>query len=149
MQALWLFYALGAAVFWGLSYTISEQLLRKFSLFGVMLAAALGAAGFSFCFGLARGDLARDWQALKKPDGGLLLVLFSVAVYVAANTCILLSTKEKNATMAAMVEIAYPLFTALFAYLLFRQVQVTAGTLFGASLVLAGVCCIYYFGKNL
>ena len=38
---------------------------------------------------------------------------------------------------------------ALFAWLFFREVQVTAGTLLGALLILAGVACIYYFGKTL
>jgi drug/metabolite transporter (DMT)-like permease len=76
------------------------------------------------------------------------LVLGSVAVYVGANIFILLATKSKNATMAAMVEITYPLFTALFAWLLFKEVQVNAGTAAGAFLILSGVCCIYYFSKT-
>jgi drug/metabolite transporter (DMT)-like permease len=76
------------------------------------------------------------------------MLLISIVIYIAANVLIMASINAKNATMAAMIEITYPLFTALFAWLLFRQVQMSAGTLAGAALILSGVACIYYFGKT-
>lgn len=145
----WIVYAMCASVLWGLSYTVSEQLLKKISVAGVMVTGGIGCLIFGIGLGLARGVFPGDLKALQKQDGCFKLMLASVVVYVIASTFILLATKAKNATMAAMIEISYPLFTALFAWLIFKQVQVNAGTLAGASLVMAGVACIYYFGKDL
>ena len=144
-----LLYAFGASLCWGVSYTISEQLLRKISVASVMVTTSVATLAFALCLGLAGNNFAADFETLKKTSGAGYLILISIIVYVAANCFILLSTKAKNATMAAMVEITYPLFTALFAWLFFKEVQVTAGTLLGALLILAGVSCIYYFGKTL
>ena len=144
-----LLYAFGASLCWGVSYAVSEQLLRKISVAAVMVTTSTATLAFALCLGLVGNSFAQDFDTLKKTSGAFPLVAISIVVYVAANCFILLSTKSKNATMAAMVEITYPLFTALFAWLFFRQVQVTAGTLLGAGLILAGVSCIYYFGKNI
>lgn len=146
---IWFVYACCAAVLWGLSYTVSEQLMKKLSIPGVLLTAALGNLLFALVAGFARGDFQKDIEALKGADGAMKLMLGSVAVYVGANLFILLATKSKNATMAAMVEITYPLWTALFAWLLFKEVQLNTGTAFGAALILSGVCCIYYFSKSI
>lgn len=146
---MWIAYAIAASVLWGISYTVNEQLMKKISIASVLFTGAAGSLVFAACLGLATGAFPKDVEALKRPDGTMKLMIASVAVYVVANTFILLATRAKNATMAAMIEISYPLFTALFAWLIFRQVQVNAGTLAGAGLVLAGVACIYFFGKNL
>lgn len=146
---MWIAYAVAASVFWGVSYTVSEQLMKKISVMGVLLTSAAGSFVFALAVGLATGVFKADIEALKKGDSTGKLMLGAVAVYVIANTFILLATRAKNATMAAMIEITYPLFTALFAYILFKETQVNAGTLAGAALVLSGVACIYYFGKNI
>ena len=49
---------------------------------------------------------------------------------------------DKNATLASLIEISYPVFVALFAWLLFRQVHLNASVLVGALLVFAGVAVI-------
>lgn len=146
---IWLVYACSAAVLWGISYTVSEQLMKKISIPGVLLTAALGNILFAVAIGLWRGDFSKDIAALKAADGPFKLMLGSVAVYVGANVFILLATKSKNATMAAMVEITYPLWTALFAWILFKETQMNTGTAAGAVLILCGVGCIYYFSKNI
>ncbi|MEZ0260705.1 MAG: EamA family transporter [Alphaproteobacteria bacterium] len=145
---IWFVYACCAALLWGVSYTVSEQLMKKISIPGVLLTAALGNLLFAVVAGLVRGDFEKDIAALKNGDGAMKLMLGSVAVYVGANIFILLATKSKNATMAAMVEITYPLWTALFAWVLFKETQMNMGTAFGAALILSGVCCIYYFSKT-
>lgn len=146
---MWIAYAMAASLFWGVSYTLSEQMMKKISIASVMLTASLGGLLFSLALGLTGKTFGNDIALVKKDESGAKLLLASVAVYVIANIFILLATKAKNATMAGMIEITYPLFTAIFAYVLFKEVQVNAGTLVGAGLIVAGVACIYYFGKNL
>lgn len=146
---MWIAFAVSASVLWGLSYTITEHLMKKVSIPGVMLAGAVGSLLIASTTALVAGTFQKDIQTLKNDAPTSWLLAGNIGIYVAANTLILLATKSKNATMAAMIEISYPLFTALFAYLIFKQTQFNAGTIFGATMVLAGVCCIYYFGKNI
>jgi len=146
---MWIAFAMTASVLWGLSYSITEHLMKKVSIPGVMVAGAIGSLIISSAAAFFSGTLRNDAATLKADPPSAWLLAGNVSIYVAANTLILLATKSKNATMAAMIEISYPLFTALFAYLIFRQTQVNAGTLAGAVLVLSGVSCIYYFGKNI
>lgn len=146
---MWIAYAMAASLLWGISYTVNEQLMKKISIPGVLLTGAIGSFFFALALGLAGGTIAKDIDILKKSDGPVKLLAASICVYVIANTFILLATKSKNATMAGMIEITYPLFTALFAYLIFKETQANWGTIVGAGLVLSGVACIYYFGKNI
>ena len=48
----------------------------------------------------------------------------------------------KNPTLASLIEISYPIFVVVFAWLFFREMQLNAMTLFGGLLVLAGVSVI-------
>lgn len=145
----WIVYATCASLLWGLSYTFSEQLLKKLSIASMMVTGGIGCLIFGISLGLARGVFPGDIKTLQGPESPVKMLLLSVLIYVTASGFILLATKSKNATMAAMIEISYPLFTAFFAWLIFKQVQVNGGTLAGAALVMTGVACIYYFGKNL
>jgi drug/metabolite transporter (DMT)-like permease len=50
--------------------------------------------------------------------------------------------RGRNATLASLIEISYPAFVAVFAWLLFREWQLNAGVLLGALLVFAGCTLI-------
>lgn len=145
---MWVFYAISAAVLWGLSYILTEKLMKDISMASVLISAAIGSFLFSLCLGLGTGSFSSDWDILKKTGAEAKLFIACILVYIAANIFILLSIKAKNATMAGMIEISYPLFTALFAWLLFRESQATAGTFMGAALIIAGIACIYFFDKT-
>jgi len=145
---IWIVYAITAAVLWGLSYTLTEQLMKKISIAGVIVTCALGSLLFGLILGFTQKTHGRDWTVLKQVGGEAKLALACITVYVAANVFILLSVKAKNATMAGMIEITYPLFTALFAWFLFREAQMGAGTALGGALIIAGVACIYFLDKT-
>ncbi len=146
---LWFFYAVAASVLWGVSYALLDELLKKLSFATLILYSSVASLIFALGLGFARNSFSADWQILKSAGRETKMLGISIIIYIAANLFIMSSINAKNATMAAMIEITYPLFTALFAWMFFREVQVTAGTLVGAGLVLAGVACIYIFGKNI
>lgn len=146
--SLWLVYAVSAAVLWGLNYTLTEQLMKKISVAGVIVTCAVGSLLFGLTLGFVQKTHGRDWTALKQAGSETKLALACIAVYVAANVFILFSVKAKNATMAGLIEITYPLFTALFAWVLFRETQIGLGTALGGTLIVAGVACIYFLDKT-
>ena len=146
---IWLVYAVAAAIVWGLSYVLTEQLLKNISLAAVILWGSVGSMMFATCLGFATGSFKQDRQVLVRGGKEMWLLLAFVATYIVANLLIVLSIKAKNATMAGMIEITYPLFTVFFAWLLFRESQLTLGTLLGTGLIMAGVACIYFLDSSL
>ena len=146
----WIVYAISAAVLWGLSYTMTEQVMKKLSAMSVMFFCSLGGAIFALVAGLLLGSFKKDLQIIKSAESASELKLLGVcvAVVMIANVFILLSIKAKNATMAGMIEITYPLFTALFAWALFKEAQMTTGALIGFVLIIMGVACIYFLDKT-
>lgn len=146
---MWFIYAVAASVLWGVNYSVYEHVMRKLSAGSVFVGMIFGNIALATGLYLSSKRVRSDIETLTSDMGTLKLYLVMIAVGALATLCIVLSIREKNATMAAMIEITYPLFTALFAYLFFRETQFNTGTLAGALLILAGVCCIYFFGKNI
>ncbi|TAL34077.1 MAG: hypothetical protein EPN97_08625 [Alphaproteobacteria bacterium] len=146
---MWFIYAVAASILWGMSYAMLDQLLKKLSFASIIVTSAVASMVFAVGLGIVNKNFSADWEVLKTAGRETKLLAASIVIYIAANLFIMASINAKNATMAAMIEITYPLFTALFAWMFFREVQVSAGTLAGAALILAGVTCIYYFGKTI
>jgi drug/metabolite transporter (DMT)-like permease len=141
---MWIVYALAAAVVWGISYAASGRVIERgmtplgffflYTFFGAAAAAGaltlMGKTGT--LFSEVRG-LGEDWvwlavAVVSSAAGGLL-------IYVAIG--------EKNATLASLIEISYPFFVALFAWLFFRETQFTWSTLLGGVLILGGVGVVF------
>ena len=146
---MWIMYALAASVIWGLSYAASGRVIERgmapltfffyYAAFGALAGAlALAAAG-------RLGDLAEGLRALG-PDW----VWFAVAlVSSAAGTLLIyMAIGEKDATLASLIEISYPLFVALFSWLLFRSVHLNAWTLAGGALIMAGVVIVFLANRG-
>ena len=53
-----------------------------------------------------------------------------------------MSIEAKNATVASLIEVTYPLFTAFFAWALFRQTTLNAATIIGGLFIFAGVLIV-------
>jgi drug/metabolite transporter (DMT)-like permease len=52
----------------------------------------------------------------------------------------------QNASLVGMVEITYPLFTILFAYIFFKEFHLNVFTMLGGMLILSGVFLMYLKG---
>jgi drug/metabolite transporter (DMT)-like permease len=143
----WIVYALLAAVLWGGTYVMYEVLLKNLSASAILFFSSLGATLVFFCWVIFGGSLEKDWQLIKKGGSETNLLLGIIAFSVLANLTFLASMRLKNATLSGLVEITYPLFTALFAWVFLKDAQLSMGTFFGALLIMAGVICISYFEK--
>ncbi len=71
--------------------------------------------------------------------------LFAVT-FALGSFFILYSISLKNATMANIIEISYPVFTFFFAWLLFRDVQLNTAAALGGLLIFSGIAVIYLKG---
>jgi drug/metabolite transporter (DMT)-like permease len=140
---LWLLYALGAAVIWGINYAVSGRLLEKGmspqTLFLVDLIFGALAVG-----GVITGTGRWSATILEIRDGRdqWVWLFVAVAATTAAGLLIFMSIQAKNATVASLIEVTYPLFTAFFAWALFRQTTLNAATIAGGLLIFAGVLIV-------
>ncbi len=119
MKVFAFLYPIGAAISWGLVYTLDQKILSKLSplsfLFVYFLVGTI----------LTLPILFLNYQEIKSlsssGSNNLLLILISTALVVIASFFILSGVKILGAPTASILEIMYPLFVAIFGFLLFRQ----------------------------
>ncbi len=140
MRIPWYVAAIGAALVWGVHYPLVDHALKKLSLVSVLLLTALPIVALGLFF---HRTLAADYAVWTTLDTGPKLRVLALALTSLLGSVLLfLSIAGKNATLASLIEISYPVFVALFAWLLFREVHVNASVLVGGLLVFAGVTLI-------
>jgi len=142
MNIPWYLTALGAALIWGIHYPLVDFALKRVSVFSVLLLTVLPILLLMPVF---LRDVARDLDTVRTLPGteqgmiaaiGLTSLLGAVLLY--------LSIAGKNATLASLIEITYPVFVAFFAYVMFRHIHVNASVVVGGLLVIAGAGLIIY-----
>ena len=144
MTAPWYATALAAAVVWGVHYPLIDFALRRISPFSVLVLTVVGVVALMPWFA---PELAQDAATLKRLPWRERLPIAAIALTsVVGSLLLFISIGAKNATLASLIEISYPVFVALFAYLLFREWHFNAGVAAGAVLVFAGVALIARFG---
>ncbi len=137
---MWLLVSLAAAVIWGINYAASGRVLARgmspVSLFFLDTLFALLVMGALLGVTGRIGKLAGELRALG-PD--LFWLVIAMACSAAAALLIFMAIGEKNATVASLIEISYPLFVAFFAWLFFREVQINGSVIVGGAMILGGV----------
>ncbi len=142
MQVPWYLLAMSAAVVWGIHYPLIDNALKRVSVVSVLVISALPAL---FLLPFFRKTVLQDCEVLRQmPWGERGAILALAATSLAGTALLFLSIGGKNATLASLIEISYPVFVALFAYLLFREFHINASVVLGALLVFAGVGIIIW-----
>jgi drug/metabolite transporter (DMT)-like permease len=138
----WFVAALGAAVVWGVHYPLVDYALKRLSVTTVLVLTALPIALLVPFFWKSLAHDAAQLRAM--PLKELVPILALTVTTVTGALLLFLAIGGKNATLASLIEITYPVFVALFAFVLFREVHLTASVLVGAGLVFAGVFLIIW-----
>jgi drug/metabolite transporter (DMT)-like permease len=140
---LWLFYALGAAVIWGINYAVSGRLLEKGmspqTLFLIDLVFGTAAVAGLITFS---GRWPATIHEVRGVGANWIWLLVAIVAATVAGLLIFLSIQAKNATVASLIEVTYPLFTAFFVWALFRQTTLSSATIVGGLLIFAGVLIV-------
>lgn len=141
---LWFWSALAAAVLWGFSYSAVEHTLKngmtasgQMALFGLFLTPIYTLIAWQ------NGSLHSSVQVLRSNPKILMYCLLIAACYGCANFLAYWSIQQKNATLASLIEISYPLFVALFSFFIFREAQLTTGALIGGAMIFGGIVVMY------
>lgn len=141
----WIVYALSAAMLWGASYAASGPILRSGMpplLFYVCYSL------FNFCLSLiillAHGKITTLFEWPRSLCSNAPWFLFSLFAASLGALMTYMAIGEKNASLASLIEISYPLFVVLFTWLFFREVELNVMTAVGAFLVISGVSLILW-----
>lgn len=142
---MWLIYALAAACIWGIDYVLCDRIFKyKISPVSLLTAQLLfGLLIFSVIS--YRTQLKHDMLIILSNPSLLWLMVFATITFNLGNLLIFLSIQAKNATIAALIELSYPIFTVLFAWLLFSENNLSTSVLIGGSLIFLGIIIIAYF----
>lgn len=137
----WFWLALSAAVLWGLGYTINQNTLKVFSPLELLFFESLIITVILGIYLLVSGKLPtlliklQDWRNLG-------LIALSSFIYMAASILIFTSINSSNATIAAIIESCYPIFTVIFAFLIFGEIQLNLISTLGFVLIIAGIILV-------
>ena len=138
---LWFWYALSASILWGVSYVKNQYILKHFTVIQVLFFESIFFL-LVFLPYLAYTGQLKD-MAIKLQNWKLFgMLLAGSIIYVVAVGCIFKSITASNASLAAVVEAAYPIFTMFFAYLLLGEIQFTLMTLVGTGFIITGLIII-------
>ncbi len=140
MQLPWYVTALAAALIWGIHYPLVDNALKKMSLYSVLLLTALPVVLLApfYLQNLRQDIITFTGLALSQQ-----LTISAIGLTsIAASVLLFMSIGSKNATLASLIEITYPVFVALFAFVMFRHIHLNASVIIGGTLVIAGVAII-------
>ncbi len=144
---MWILLALGASLFWGLTYVFNEEVYRKISVFTPIAFTSLVVFITTLAISLLSDNLKTDVQALLASKKLLWYFIGGAIAFLVAEFFIAFSITAKNATLAGLIEISYPIFIALFSYIIFRHNYLNLPTVLGGMLIFIGVSVIYYFNR--
>jgi len=142
MHIPWYVAALGAALTWGIYYPLVDMALKRISLYSVILLSMIPVL---LVMPLFLKTVSNDIETVKTlpvseqwiiASLGLIGLFGEVMVYMAIT--------GKNATLASLIEMTYPVFVVLFAYLFYRQMHVTSSVFIGGLMILVGAGLIIY-----
>lgn len=140
---MWLVYAISASMVWGLSYVIAERIFQhKASPLTIVGIEMFVGSLILLCVSWFN-KLTTDLKDIAADSSLWFLLICGTITSVGGNLLIAASIKEKNAVLAGLVEISYPLFVALFAYLLFGVNHINTSVVIGGLLIMLGVVLIY------
>jgi drug/metabolite transporter (DMT)-like permease len=142
MQLPWYVAALGAAVTWGIYYPLVDMALKRISLYSVILLSMIPVL---LVMPLFLKTLSNDIETVKTlPVSEQWIIACLGLIGLFGEVMVNMAITGKNATLASLIEMTYPVFVVLFAYLFYRQMHVTSSVFIGGLMILLGAGLIIY-----
>ena len=132
---LWLFWAFGAVLCWGLWGLLPKMATNNLSPANVLFWESIGAAIFGIILALCSGAKPE----IRAPGVGLALLVGIVAI--AGSFCNLHAAKLTEASKLVPITALYPILTVIFAALLLKE-EITPRLLLAVLLSIGATLCI-------
>ncbi len=142
MQIPWYIAALGAAVTWGIYYPLADMALKKVSIYSVILLSMIPVL---LVLPVFIKTVSNDFDTVRRlPWNEQWVFLVLGLIGLAGEVLVYIAITGKNATLASLIEMTYPVFVVIFAYLFYREMHVTPSVFVGGLLILTGAAIIIY-----
>src|SRR5258706_3251829 len=142
---MWIIFALGASVLWGLTYALNEQVYKKISVSTSLAIVSLAVFVLTLFLSYSSSNLKADLTAIAGSKRLLFFVISGILTVTGAELLIASAIKANSATLAGLVEISYPIFIAIFSYVLFKESELTVSTIVGGIFIFIGLFIISFF----
>ena len=143
MNIIGILYPLGAAVIWGLVYTLDQKILLKLSPMNLIFMNSLLNIIFILPFFVLDPSASKPFFSLDKNTFYLIVVV--QAMSMSAAFLILSGIKILGAPLVSSFEISYPFFVAIFSLFLLGG-SLNLYFWLGSLLIFAGSMIIVKFG---
>lgn len=138
----WYVAALGAAITWGIYYPLVDMALKRISLYSIILLSMIPVL---LVMPLFLKTVSNDIETVKTLPASEQWIIVSLGLIgLFGEVMVYLAISAKNATLASLIEMTYPVFVVLFAYLFYRQMHVTASVFVGGLMIFLGAGLIIY-----
>lgn len=142
MHIPWYIAALGAAITWGIYYPLVDMALKRISVYSIILLSMIPVLLVLPIFLKTVSDDIETVRTLPVSEQWVILSLGLIGLF--GEVMVYLAISEKNATLTSLIEMTYPIFVVLFAYLFYRQMHVTTSVFIGGMMILIGSGLIIY-----
>lgn len=142
MQLPWYVAALGAAITWGIYYPLVDMALKRISVYSVILLSMIPVLLVMPLFLKTVNNDIETVKSLPTSEQWTIAALGLIGLF--GEVMVYLAITGKNATLASLIEMTYPVFVVLFAYVFYRQMHVTASVFIGGLMILIGAGLIIY-----
>jgi drug/metabolite transporter (DMT)-like permease len=142
MEYIGLVFAFGAALTWGLVYTVDQKILTELSPVTLLFIQAVVTVLVLAPFVFVQHEAFESVRSLSRPT--MYFLFASLVLTVCANVLIFYSIQHLGASTAALLEITYPLFVVFFVLVLFGTAP-NVYVLLGGGLILIGAMLVSYF----
>lgn len=139
-------YSLIVAIARGIQYAILEKLLVQMPIAVMCFFSTLFNLFFRTCV-MYFGKYNFNIKKYLHDKNTLLFFVVVTVLFLCANALILFAIKSKNATVASLIEITYPIFVIIFSFIFFRSVHINRQTAIGGTLILWWIALVYIFNK--
>ena len=134
MTLPWYVAALAAAVTWGIYYPLVDMALKRISLFSVLLLSMIPVMLVMPLFLKTVSNDIETVRSLPASEQWVFAALGFIGLF--GEVMVYMAISGKNATLASLIEMTYPLFVVIFAYVFYRQMHVTPSVFIGGLMVL-------------
>lgn len=149
MTALpWWFYSIAAAVIWGLHFNLVARIMKVMpnEVYAPLTLFLITAVSIFILLPFMYQKIFANVMLLWQADNSIRLsvLVLIITTIVAANLLYIAMQLSPNPTVASLLDITYPLFIALIAWLLFRENHLDWSVLLGGGMILGGAMLIVW-----
>jgi len=144
---MWLIFSLLSAIIWGANYVLSEKIVKNISISSLYFIDYFVGLIVFVIAALLNRNLFSDFHTILNSKFLLILISANIITSLLANLFIALAIQSKNATLSSLIEISYPLFIIILAWLFFKENNLNLSVAIGGAFIFTGIAIIYLFNN--